>query len=392
MPTNPSWTNAQRDEALGLLVHAELGRIGPIVEVGTPHRALRPALAMPADPGLRVLLDRREAAGDGDAFTALLRSAGTQVDARLVRMAMPGAPAARALSTVSGTAGGFAVTAKFEAAVAQAMDSTSTILAHATVVDTDTGADLFVPTVNDTSNEGVIADENATLATPTDPALGRAVLRSFYFTSGIVPVSYQLLQDAGFDFEAFLADLLGRRVGRAFEKYSLNGSGANEPAGLATPGVVTVARTGATGQTATVAPDDLRAVHHGVNAAYRVGPDGLPTARWFMNDGTLESVRNLKDGSGRPLYTPGGATEPAALDGFPIAVTDKMPSQAAGAVPILFGNMAAGVLVRRVRGSGLRVFNELYAANFRLGFEYVLRADLVVRDPAALRSYVNAAS
>ena len=77
------------------------------------------------------------------------------------------------------------------------------MLEVATVINTSTGADLPIPTDDDTSNAGRLLGEGQAV-TNTDPAVGRKVLKAYTFSSDQVLVSIQLLQDSQFDIEAWL--------------------------------------------------------------------------------------------------------------------------------------------------------------------------------------------
>ena len=86
------------------------------------------------------------------------------------------------------------------------------MLNKAELITTDTGANLQWPTNDDTSNVGAILAEN-TQASSQDLTLGTASLDAYMYTSKLVLVSYQLLQDSAFDFEAYLTRKLGERLG-----------------------------------------------------------------------------------------------------------------------------------------------------------------------------------
>jgi hypothetical protein len=78
----------------------------------------------------------------------------------------------------------------------------------AEVITTDTGANLPWPTVDDTGNEGAILAEN-TQVSEQDVTFGQASLDAYMYTSKLVRLSLQLLNDNAFGLEGWLANALG---------------------------------------------------------------------------------------------------------------------------------------------------------------------------------------
>src|SRR3990167_10031464 len=102
--------------------------------------------------------------------------------------------------------------------------------------------------------------------------MGQKVLKSYLYSSKIVKVSLQLLQDASFDFEGFLSRKLGMRIGRIQNQHFTTGTGVNQPQGAVT--AATVGRQGATGFSTTVDFNELKRAKHSVDIAYRNGARG----------------------------------------------------------------------------------------------------------------------
>jgi HK97 family phage major capsid protein len=103
--------------------------------------------------------------------------------------------------------------------------------AGAEVLTTDTGADMPIATDNDTSNSGVIVAEEGSQASGTSVTMGSVTLHAYLFSSKVVKVSWQLLQDASFDIENYMGRKLGMRLGRALNTYCTTGTGVNQPQG-----------------------------------------------------------------------------------------------------------------------------------------------------------------
>src|SRR5262249_1198337 len=155
---------------------------------------------------------------------------------------------------------------------------------------------LPIPTVNDTANVGEIINENSAV-NQQDVAFGQLVLGAFKYSSKMILVSVELLQDNAINLAAFLGDALGTRIGRITNTHFTVGAGTRLPKGL----VVAAAsgKVGLTGQTTSVIFDDLVDLEHSVDPSYRQG------ARFMFHDKTLAALKKIKDTQGRPLFLPG---------------------------------------------------------------------------------------
>ena len=142
---------------------------------------------------------------------------------------------ARASGTTSGAAGGFLVPTGFRNELVVVQKQFGGMLNVAEQIDTATGAALPWPTNDDTANKGAILSEN-TQITEQDILIGQAQLGAYMYTSKLVRVSYQLLQDSAFNFEAFLRSRLGERLGRILNEHFTTGTGSGMPQGITVGG------------------------------------------------------------------------------------------------------------------------------------------------------------
>lgn len=268
-----------------------------------------------------------------------------------------------AQSVGTGSGGGFAVPDEAMAPLVEAMKLVGGILPFATIVPSQSGADLPIPTDNETAAKGEIINEN-TQHNEQDITLSQVVLQSFLYSSKIVRVSVQLMDDAGFDFGEYVMRKLGERIGRATAEHWITGDGSSKPRG-----VVTAASVGKTAASATaVTYDELVDVMHSVDPVYR------QTATWLMNDTTFSAIRKLKDSQLRPLYGDLSANAPTTLLGRPVAIDPNMPNMATTNKAILFGALSA-YYVRLIREPRVLRLEERYADFLQLGFLAFLRAD-----------------
>jgi HK97 family phage major capsid protein/HK97 family phage prohead protease len=288
----------------------------------------------------------------------------------------------RALGVATGSAGGFAVPQGFRAKVTESLKAFGGLRKLAEVVPTTDGANLPWPTNNDTANVGAILAEN-TQMTEQDVVLAQKTLYAYMYTSKMVRVSLQLLQDAGFDIDTWLARKLGERIGRAQAAHWITGVGTTEPQGILTG--LTNGKTAAA--TTAVTYNELVDLYASVDPAYLEG-EGVA---WLMSASTLAFVSKIRDdsggaGLGRPLVEPSvQAGTPLSILGHPIVVDNGMPAMTTGQKPIAFGNFRAAYVIRDVGDVQVLRLVERYADYLQHGFTGYQRADGQVQDSSAAK-------
>jgi HK97 family phage major capsid protein len=276
----------------------------------------------------------------------------------------------RALSSVTGSAGGFTVPVELQRQVITAMKDFSGIMkSRAEVITTTAGNDLPFATIDDTANTGELLAENTQVA-DQDVAFAQTTLKSYMFSSKQILVPLQLLMDSVIDnFEGFLAQRLGERIGRSFNSFATTGTGTAQP-----QGVVTFSTLGKTAASATaITYDELVDLQHSVDPAYRT------MAQWMFSDPVFALLRKLKDSDGRPIWQPAmssGAADgpPGTLLGAPYIVNVNMASPTTGQKTVLWGDFF-NFKIRQVRGFTLIRLNERYAEKFQVGFIGFARFD-----------------
>ena len=95
----------------------------------------------------------------------------------------------------------------------------------ATIIRTDSGNALPYPTMNDTTNKGVILNEATTIGTSVDPAFAAITFNAFKYSSKALLMSYEITQDSAFDLGALAGDWLGERIGRIQNDHFTTGRG-----------------------------------------------------------------------------------------------------------------------------------------------------------------------
>ena len=234
----------------------------------------------------------------------------------------------------------------------------------ATVQTTASGNDIPMPTENDTSNKGAILAENAQI-TEQDITFGSTTLNAYMYTSKLVRVSMQLMQDSAFDMNSFLGVKLGERIARIHNEHFTTGTGSSQPQGVATAAVTGVTAASATAITYAEIVD----LEHSLDPAYR------NNARFMMKDSTLQILKKLVDGDSRPLWTAGVASgEQDRLLGYPYVINQDMPAATTGLDSLLFGDFSK-YMIRDVAGAGLMRLTERYADYLQVGFFAFMRSD-----------------
>lgn len=201
-------------------------------------------------------------------------------------------------------------------------------------VVTGGGNEFDIPTNDDTGKSAGSLGEGADLTDDNsgDFELGQKVLNAYVDATPWVKVSFELLQDSVFNIEAFLAELLGERLGRRTNARLTVGTGSNQP-----NGIVSAAGLGKTAASATaIVADELLDLQHSVRAPYRRSPK----CRWQFADTTLLAIRKLKDGQGNFLWQMGDikAGAPNTLLDKPYSINDDVPAIATGARAVIFGD------------------------------------------------------
>lgn len=299
------------------------------------------------------------------------------------RRSAPVIQAAQSVGTT--TAGGFLVPQSFSDRLEIALKFYSGMMENAEIIETDGGAAIPWPTVNDTTQVGALLTENSTIGAQ-DVTFASVTLNAFMYTSKLIAVSIQLMQDSFLNVDNLVADLAGQRLGRIWNTDFTVGAGTALPKGI----VVAAAsgKVGTAGQTTSVIYDDLIDLIHSIDPAYR------GSSKWMANDSSIKVVRKLKDSQNRPLWEPSvQAGQPDTLLGYPVVTNNDVAVMAANAKSIVFGALNK-YKIRRVRGVTLMRLTERYADNLQVGFFAFARVDgnLIDAGTNPVKYYANSAT
>ena len=323
---------------------------------------------------------RTEAEKRKDAFNAYLRYGADGLTPELRKFLMKDPEKEqRAQGVANPTAGGYLAPDGFMPELVKSMKAWGPMLDPGTVRQmlTATGVSIPWPTMDDTSNEGVEIAEN-TQVSLSEVSFGVKTINAYKYTSGVVLIASELLQDSALDVEQIIRDAMAERIGRIANRRLTTGDGASRP-----NGIMTAAGAGATAASATaITFDDLIELEHSVDPAYRTDP----SCGWQMNDSTLKALRKLKDGDGNYIWQPADAKTgaPSTILNYRYGINQHIASVATGNKSVVFGAMQK-YLYRLVNSFAIRRLVERYADYDQVGFIGFARLDGNLLDAGAVK-------
>lgn len=274
----------------------------------------------------------------------------------------------RAMNTgTTGVAGGYTIPTGFYADLIQAMKTFGGMRQVSRVMPTATGNQLLIPTVNNTAQVGKILGES-TAAVSADPAsFGQTALGAFKYTSDIILIPIELIQDSAFDMEGYARGVIADRIARITNTHFTVGTGSGQPLGIVPS--ASLGKTGANGQTTSIIADDFIDMEHSIDPVYRA------KAKWMLHDSSLKAVKKLKDGQGRFLWLPGLAVnEPDTILNYGYQINQDMPVMGVSAKSLLFGDLGS-YWIRDVMDVSIVRFAEKYMDAGQVGFVAFSRHD-----------------
>jgi HK97 family phage major capsid protein len=288
----------------------------------------------------------------------------------------------------TGAAGGFMVPPEFRNILVETLLASGPMLQLAERLETDSGANIPWATNDDTANEGAILAENVQIS-EQDVTLGQASLDAYMYTSKLVRVSYQLMQDRP-DFDTWLARKLGERLGRIYNRHATTGTGTAQPDGIVTSATPGVTGSGSFATTGGISYTNLVDLVESVDDAYL---QSLTGPRFMMHQTVRRALRRLLDTQNRPIWEPSlQAGTPDSVIGYPTSINNHMPTLAASSKSLLFGDISAAYVVRIVRQNELARLNERYADFLQVGFFSFGRFDGTMQNASAVRVFQTTAT
>ena len=278
-----------------------------------------------------------------------------------------------------GSAGGYLIPERMGNRIIETMAVFGGLRQVATVMPTSSGEAIGFPTNDDTTQKAVIVGESQDVG-ETDITFGQEKIASYKYSTKVLRIPFELLQDSAFPLDRFIARKFGQRLGRGTSEHYAVGTGTGQPTGIAT--AATVGHTAASATEVTYR--DLARLKHSVDPAYR------GNAKWVFNDALLLLLKEMEDTQGRPLWKPAIATDaPDLIDGDSFIIDQGIEAPAAGAVAAVYGDISEFV-IRDVRGIMMMRLYERYAEFGQVGYLAFFRTDSNLMDKAAVKTLAMA--
>lgn len=198
------------------------------------------------------------------------------------------------------------------------------------------------------------------------------------FLAGVLTkVSKSLINNSQFDIVGFVVNHMAENIARWLEKQLLVGTSGK------ITGLSNVALTKQTAAATAVTADELIDLQGMIKDAFQAN------ACWIMSPSTRDAIRKLKDGEERYLLNPDfregyGYT----LLGKPVFISDNMPSLAAGAKAIYYGDMS-GLALKFSEDINIEVLRERFATEHAIGVVGYLECDAKIENEQKIAALVG---
>lgn len=198
-------------------------------------------------------------------------------------------------------------------------------------------------------------------------------------------VSNKSLTDIFFDVESFVIENTTLKFASAEGTAFVSGDGADKPTGLLNGSTISTIATGAAADFGTNPFSNLVDLRFGVKAEY------AQNGTFLMNTATFARLVKVVDSTGQHLLQPSVSAGFAdSIFGKKVMFDENMPTIAAGAKPILFGDFKRGYLVADIAGMSIIVDKVTLPGYTK--FYVSRRVGGIVKDANALKALRIAAS
>ena len=203
---------------------------------------------------------------------------------------------------------------------------------------------------------------------------------SGYLAGALTLIGRSVENNGAFSVVDFIVSQMAEEIALFLEKELLVGTSGKATGALSTTTTLTAAS-----ETAITA-DELIELQSKVKQVYQ------GKACWTMNPATFTAIKKLKDSNGRYLLQDDVTGEfPYRLLGKPVYLSDNMPTIAAEAKTVLYGDYN-GLSVNMRENIGIEVLREKYATQHAIGVVAWLEFDSKVTDNNRLAVLVQKAA
>jgi HK97 family phage major capsid protein len=178
-------------------------------------------------------------------------------------------------------------------------------------------------------------------------------------------IGKSLLNRTDLEVLPFIVNACAKSVARFLENEIINNTNAKFASTLANG--VTQSMTAATA--ATIAPEEVVAMKNSIPSMM------LPNAKWLMHKDTLTYLQSLTDTNGNFIFGNTLAENNGqVILGYPVMLSDAMPTMGAGARQIYFGDFREGLAIK-IGSQTAEVYRELYASQYAVGVGHFMECD-----------------
>lgn len=284
----------------------------------------------------------------------------------------------RATQTTTTSGGGYLIPRLFQAELEKAIKAFGGMWEASRIIQTSQGGVLDWPTVNDTANKAYLLSESTSAATAAQAVVfGQQQYEAYKYTSGLIQVPTELLEDSEFDLPSLMVDLLAERIFRGTNEAFTIADGSSKPHGIIAEG--NAAYGVSSGNDTALGYDDFVNLEHSVDPGYR----SRPGTAWMFHDTVLKEAKKIKDQQNMPVWDPGlmRTGEPSRLFGYKYWINQDMPifwpgnaSDNDNDKAVIFGDLKK-YIIRQVRRMRIVRLNERYGELDQVAFVVFLRVD-----------------
>lgn len=281
----------------------------------------------------------------------------------------------KTMSRLTDPAGGFFVNPEFSSKIITRLRDLVHIRAYADVY-TISSAQLIIPVWDRTYTNPAVA-EGGTISVQTGDTAGQKKLTPTKRAT-VLKITQELLEDAAFDVEAKLIQMVTEQIAEIEEPLFIEGVGTGQPMGILNGGITN--KDIATITSGTIIPNDIQGLPFELKAAYRRG------GRWLIPRSVLATIMKLRtndDGAntGNYLWNSNFQTgQPPTLSGYPVLETEFMTAASVdGDALLAFGDLSKYAIADRMQLT-IQKLIETYAINGFVGLLFSKRMDAGVMD------------
>lgn len=263
--------------------------------------------------------------------------------------------------------GGYFIRPDISSKMVKRIFETSPMRSLADVITSNSDSVEMIIDDNELADGGWVGEVDARGDTGT-PKIGKLIIEAHEIFAQ-PKATQKMLDDAGFDVEAWLQSKVVDRITRSENTAFVVGDGSQKPKGFLAYADAAAANTYERGKLGTLTTagagtidgDDLINLQNLVKEAYQAN------ATWAMNRTTFGAISRLKDSTGQYIFQTRFLNEMPnmVLLGKPVVFMDDMPVVATNALSVAYGD-----------------FRQSYTIVDRFGFR-------VLRDPYTLKPYIR---